>query len=69
MSPDWRDLRKIAGEFLDDAQRVGMWALAGSGPTPHDIVPYRGFGTSARVLVHGRAMRAKALGPAAEHDN
>lgn len=69
MSPDWRDLRKIAGEFLDDAQRVGMWALAGSGPKPHEIVPYRGLGTPSRVLVQGRAMQAKGIDPAGEHDN
>jgi len=69
MSPDWRDLRNIAGSFLDDAQRIGMWALAGSGPKLHEVVPYRGYGTTSRVLVQGRAMQANGLGPAGEHDN
>lgn len=69
MSPDWRDLRKLAGDFLDDAQRLGMWAIAGSGPSPNEIVPYLGFGSASRVLVHGRAMRAKSIGPAADDDN
>lgn len=67
--PDWRDLRKLAGEFLDDAQRLGMWAIAGSGPAPHEIVPYLGLGSPSRVLVHGRAMQAKNIGPAGEDDN
>jgi phosphatidate phosphatase APP1 len=69
MSPDWRDLRNIAGSFLDDAQRIGMWALAGSGPALHEIAPYRGYGTPTRVLVQARAMQANGLGPAGEHDN
>ena len=69
MSPDWRDLRKVAGSLFEDAQRLGVWALAGSGPALHEIVPYRGFGTPSRVLVQGRAMQAKDLGPAGEHDN
>ena len=43
--------------------------IAGSGPALHEVVPYRGFGTTSRVLVQGRAMQAKDLGPAGEHDN
>jgi phosphatidate phosphatase APP1 len=69
VSPDWRDLGKIAGSLFEDAQRLGVWALAGSGPALHEITPYRGFGTASRVLVQGRAMQAKDLGPASEHDN
>jgi phosphatidate phosphatase APP1 len=69
VSPDWRDLRKIAGSLVDDAQRLGLWALVGSGPSLHEVVPYRGFGTRSRVLVQGRAMQAKDLGPAGEHDS
>ena len=69
MSPDWRDLRKVAGSLFEDAQRLGVWALAGSSPALHEIVPYRGFGTPSRVLVQGRAMQAKDLSPAGEHDN
>jgi phosphatidate phosphatase APP1 len=69
MSPDWGDLRKVAGSLFEDAQRLGVWALAGSGPALHEVVPYRGFGTTSRVLVQGRAMQAKNLGPAGEHDN
>jgi phosphatidate phosphatase APP1 len=69
MSPDWRDLRKIAGDLIGDAQRIGMWALAGSGPAPHEIAAYQGFGTASRVLVQGRAMRATGVGPATEHDS
>lgn len=69
MSPDWRDLRKLAGDLLGDAQRVGMWALAGSGPVPHEIVAYHGLGTRSRVLVQGRAMKASGVGPADERDN
>jgi phosphatidate phosphatase APP1 len=69
MSPDWRDLRKLAGDLLDDAQRLGAWALASSGPTLYEVTPYLGFGTTRRILVHGRAMRAKGIGPAGENDN
>ncbi len=69
MSPDWRDLRKVAGSLLDDAQRLGMWALAGSGPALYEVAPYRGYGTTSRVLVQGRAMEANGLGPAGEQDN
>jgi phosphatidate phosphatase APP1 len=69
MSPDWRDLRKVAGSLLEDAQRLGLWAIAGTGPALHEIAPYRGFGTPSRVLVQGRAMQANGLGPAGEHDN
>ena len=69
MSPDWRDLRKLAGDLFDDAQRLGAWALASSGPNLHEVTPYLGFGTTRRVLVHGRAMRARNIGPARENDN
>jgi len=69
MIPDWRDLRNIAGSFLEDAQRLGMWAIAGSGPPLYEVVPYRGYGTTWRVLVQGRAMQANGIGPAGEHDN
>jgi phosphatidate phosphatase APP1 len=69
VSPDWRDLRKVAGSLFEDAQRLGLWAIAGSGPALHEVTPYRGFGTPSRVLVQGRAMQAKELGPAGEHDN
>lgn len=69
MSPSWNDWRKIVGDLADDAQRLGMWALAGSGARLHEVAPYRGFGTASRVLVQGRAMRANGLGPASEHDN
>src|ERR1041384_7400202 len=58
----WRD-------FIDDAQRLAMWAVAGSGPAPYEIVPYRGFGTATRVLVLGRAIQSKEIDPAREHDS
>ena len=69
MSPDWRDLRKLAGDLLGDAQRLGTWALASTGPNLLEVTPYLGFGTRRRVLVHGRAMRAKGIAPAGENDN
>src|SRR5689334_9346495 len=69
MSPDWNELRRFAGDLVGDAQRLGMGALGGGGPGLHEVAPYLGFGTPTRVLVQGRAMRAKAIGPAGEHDN
>jgi phosphatidate phosphatase APP1 len=68
MSLDWKDLRKIAGELIDDAGRVGMRALASIGAAPHEIVPYRGFGNASRILVHGRAVASTGVGPAGAND-
>jgi phosphatidate phosphatase APP1 len=66
----WRDdISKLAGEFIGDAQRLGTWALAGGGPALYDIAAYRGYGTSSRVLVQGRVIRSKDIGPAGEHDS
>jgi phosphatidate phosphatase APP1 len=65
----WRDdIGKLAGEFLGDAQRIGEWALSRTGPGLYDIVPYRGYGTSTRVLVQGRAIKARNIGIPGEHD-
>ncbi len=61
--PSWSILRSL----LDDAQRLGLSVLAG-GDASHEIVPYRGFGTSSRVLVHGRAVRSSGVGPSRAHD-
>lgn len=67
MTPSWGDLRKIAGELLGDAQEIGLRAIAGSGPAPHEILPYNGFGDGSRVLVQGRAVASAEIGPSQKH--
>ena len=58
-----RATRDLAGE-LDRATRelgIGM-------PTHYQIIPYRGYAGGTRVLVHGRAQKAKDIPPAQATD-
>jgi phosphatidate phosphatase APP1 len=58
-----RATRELAGE-LDRATRelgIGM-------PTHYQIIPYRGYASATRVLVHGRAQKAKDIPPAQATD-
>jgi phosphatidate phosphatase APP1 len=69
VTADWRDrLGNLAGEVFDEAQRLGLRLLAG-GPQAYEIHAYRGFGTHQRVLVQGRALEARDVGPSRDSDS
>ena len=59
----------MAGEVLDEAQRVGARILAGTGPQPYEIHGYRGYGNHQRVLVQGRALEARDIAPSRDIDS
>ena len=68
MTPDWRDrLGNLAGEVLGEAEQFGKRLLAG-GPHFHEIEGYRGFGSRQRLLVQGRAVQSRDIGPSRDSD-
>lgn len=57
--PDWRDrLRRAAQEIRGDLRRAGEFAGVLDASSPHELIPYRGYGNRRRLLVHGRAVHA-----------
>lgn len=67
MSANWFDsLQKLAGDLRDDLERGKLVLIGHDGP--NEVVPYRGFGNSHRVLVQGRVMEARNLGKASDTD-
>ncbi|HXT16379.1 MAG TPA: phosphatase domain-containing protein [Gemmatimonadaceae bacterium] len=70
MTPGWRDrLGDLAGEVFNEAERLGLRILAGSGPQPYEIQAYRGFGTHQRMLVQGRVLESRDIGPSRDSDS
>ena len=65
----WRErLAKIAREVGGELERTSR--ELGIGVTAHyEIVPYRGYASDTRVLVHGRAQEAKAIPAATATDS
>lgn len=60
--PDWRDrLRRAAVEIRGDLRRIGEVAGVLDATSPHELIPYRGYGNATRVLVHGRAVHAASV--------
>lgn len=68
MTADWRDrLGSLAGEVFGEAEQLGKRLLAG-GPQFNEIEGYRGFGNRQRVLVQGRAVQSRDIGPSRDSD-
>jgi len=68
-TPGWRErVQRIARGIGDELQRTGKSLGIGASPH-HAIVAYRGFAGDARVLVQGRAQRAKEIPPSAASDS
>jgi phosphatidate phosphatase APP1 len=68
VTPDWRDrLGSLAGEVFGDVEELGKRILAG-GPQFNEIEGYRGFGNRQRVLVQGRALQSRDIGPSRDSD-
>jgi phosphatidate phosphatase APP1 len=67
----WRDdILRMAGEVRDRVLDTADLVADRLDGDPHPmVVPYRGYGTAARVLVLGRVLRASALGAATESDS
>jgi phosphatidate phosphatase APP1 len=69
-SPSWRErLGRFAGDLRAEIERAGKSVGIGDDDRPYEITPYRGYGTSSRVLVHGRVIESRKIAPAAETDS
>ena len=65
----WRErLGRFAGDLRAEIERAGKSVGIGDDDRPYEIMPYRGYGTSSRVLVHGRVIESRRIAPAAETD-
>jgi phosphatidate phosphatase APP1 len=61
-SSSWRArLGRIAAEVKAEVERAGKSIGIGEDDRPYEITPYRGYGTRARVLVHGRVIEARDI--------
>ncbi|MFO7608425.1 MAG: phosphatase domain-containing protein [Candidatus Krumholzibacteriia bacterium] len=60
------DWKRVLIEFVDDVESEfdrlkNRLAYAMGGPEPIKIVPYRGFGTTERLFVHGRVLEDQGI--------
>jgi phosphatidate phosphatase APP1 len=61
-SSGWRArLGRIAAEVKAEVERAGKSIGIGDDDRPYEIMPYRGYGTRARVLVHGRVIESRDI--------
>ncbi len=68
--PDWGDrLRKLADGLIAGGELAGKWALNGTGPRLHELVPYIGYGNDRRVLVQGRAVEERDISASSPDDS
>jgi phosphatidate phosphatase APP1 len=66
----WRArLGRIAAEVKAEVERAGKSIGIGDDDRPYEITPYRGYGTRARVLVHGRVIEARNIAAATAADS
>ena len=66
----WRErLHRFARDLREDIQLAGNSLGVGDGPDPYEIVAYRGYGNSKRVLVHGRAQECENIPQSADTDS
>lgn len=68
------DWRRVLVRMVDDVESAMdrlkyRLAYALGGPDPIKIVPYRGYGTSERLYVHGRVLEDQGITPAEESDS
>jgi phosphatidate phosphatase APP1 len=69
-SPSWRNrLGRIAGELRAEIERAGQSIGLTNDERPYEIIPYRGYGTASRVLVHGRVIESRKIGAATASDS
>jgi phosphatidate phosphatase APP1 len=69
-SSGWRArLGRIAGEVLAEVERAGKSIGIGDDDRPYEIMPYRGYGTRSRVLVHGRVIESRNIAAPTERDS
>jgi phosphatidate phosphatase APP1 len=70
-SQGWRErLGQIAGELRSEVERAGHFmGLDRRDERRFEIAGYRGFGTSARVLVHGRVIESRNIPAASATDS
>lgn len=66
---NWRErlrrfARDVGGELERASRELGIGVAA-----HHEIVPYRGYASDTRVLVHGRAQEAKEIPPSTATDS
>src|SRR5215212_8065985 len=65
----WRErLGRFASELRAEIERAGKSVGIGDDDRPYEIAPYRGYGTTSRVLVHGRVIESRTIAPATETD-
>lgn len=67
------DWRRVLVHLVDDVESAMdrlkyRLAYALGGPDPIKIVPYRGYGTSERLYVHGRVLEDQGISPATPSD-
>lgn len=60
---------KAFSEIRRKAETAADLAGMSIGSDPYQIVAYRGFGTTRRVLVHGRVLECENVAPATEKDS
>ena len=69
VSPSWRErLGRFASDLRAEIERAGKSVGIGDDDRPYEITPYRGYGTSSRVLVHGRVIESRKIAPATVTD-
>ncbi|MDB4881819.1 MAG: hypothetical protein JWL95_585 [Gemmatimonadetes bacterium] len=70
-SPGWRDrLGRLAGELRVELERAGhTLGLDRRDGRRYEITGYRGYGTTMRVLVHGRVIESRNIAAASETDS
>ncbi len=68
--PDWRSVLVHMVDDVESAMDRLKYRLAYAlgGPDPIKIVPYRGYGTSKRMYVHGRVLEDQGITPATASD-
>lgn len=60
---------KFFGDIRKKAEVVADLAGFDVGNDKYQIVPYRSYGTTTRVLVHGRVLECESVAPATEKDS
>lgn len=61
--------KSFLGEIRRTLEDVADLAGLNVGIDPYQIVPYRGYGTPKRVLVHGRVLECESVTPASATDS
>jgi len=66
----WRErLGRLASDLRSEIERAGQSLGITDDDRPYEIMPYRGYGTRSRVLVHGRVIESRGIGSATATDS